>query len=70
MSIFQSGWWRTCVINATDRVPLVSADGDLVPPIELIQRIFSNVGIETISHYPNFSNDLKGNLIHHRSKTV
>ena len=32
-------------MNATDIVALVSADSDLVPPIELIQRRFPEIGI-------------------------
>ncbi len=59
-----------CVMKATDVVALVSADSDLVPPIELIQRLFPNVGIKVYFPPSNFSNDLKDNLIHHRSKPV
>ena len=59
-----------CVMNATDIVALVSADSDLVPPIELIQRRFPNVGIKVYFPPSNFSNDLKDNLIHHRSKPI
>ena len=59
-----------CVMNATDVVALVSADSDLVPPIELIQRRFTNIGIKVYFPPSNFSNDLKDNLIHHRSKPV
>ena len=58
-----------CVMDATDIVALVSADSDLVP-IELIQRLFPEVGIKVYSPPSNFSNDLKDNLIHHRSKPV
>ena len=57
-------------MNTTDIVALVSADSDLVPPIELIQRRFPNVGIKVYFPPSNFSNDLKDNLIHHRSKPV
>ena len=59
-----------CVMAATDIVALVSADSDLVPPIELIQRRFRNIGIKVYFPPSNFSNDLKDNLIHHRSKPV
>lgn len=59
-----------CVMWATDVVALVSADSDLVPPIELIQRRFPDVGIKVYFPPSNFSNDLKDNLIHHRSKPV
>lgn len=59
-----------CVMDATDIVALVSADSDLVPPIELIQRLFPEVGIKVYFPPSNFSNDFKDNLIHHRSKPV
>lgn len=59
-----------CVLNATDIIELVSADSELVPPIELIQRLFTEVGIKVYFPPSNFSNDLKDNLIHQRSKPV
>lgn len=59
-----------CVLGVTDTVALVSADSDLVPPIELIQRRFPDIGIKVYFPPSNFSNDLKDNLIHHRSKPV
>ena len=59
-----------CVMDATDIVALVSADSDLVPPIELIQRLFPEVGIKVYFPPSNFGNDFKDNLIHHRSKPV
>lgn len=57
-------------MNATDIVSLVSADSDLVPPLELIQRRFPNIAIKVYFPPSNFINDLKDNLIHHRSKPV
>lgn len=59
-----------CVAGATDIVALVSADSDLVPPLELIQKRFPLIGIKVYFPPSNFSNDLKDNLIHHRSKPV
>lgn len=59
-----------CMMGATDIVSLVSADSDLVPPLELIQRRFPEIGIKVYFPPSNFSNDLKDNLIHHRSKPV
>lgn len=59
-----------CVMNFTDVVALVSADSDLVPPLELIQRRFPKIGVKVYFPPSNFSNDLKDNLIHHRSKPV
>lgn len=59
-----------CVMDATDIVALVSADSDLVPTIELIQRLFPEVVTKVYFPPSNFSNDFKDNLIHHRSKPV
>ncbi|MBR6749089.1 MAG: NYN domain-containing protein [Bacteroidaceae bacterium] len=59
-----------CVMNNTDIAALVSADSDLVPPMELIQKRFPNVGIKVYFPPSNYSNDLKDNIIHHRSKPV
>ena len=59
-----------CMMNATDIVALVSADSDLVLPLELIQRRFTDVGIKVYFPPSNFRNDLKDNLIHYRSKPV
>ncbi len=59
-----------CLLDTTDMVGLVSADSDLVPPIELIQRRSPEIGIKVYFPPSNFSNDLKDNLIHHRSKPV
>ncbi|MFG6427045.1 MAG: hypothetical protein K1W14_11670 [Muribaculaceae bacterium] len=59
-----------CVLGATDIVSLVSADSDLVPPLELIQRRFPQISIKVYFPPSNFSNDLKDNVIHHRSKPV
>lgn len=58
------------MLGTTDIVSLVSADSDLVPPLELIQRRFPGIGIKVYFPPSNFSNDLKDNLIHHRSKPV
>lgn len=59
-----------CMTKSTDIVSLVSADSDLVPPIELIQRRFPDISIKVYFPPSNFSNDLKDNLIHHRTKPV
>lgn len=59
-----------CVMGTTDIVSLVSADSDFVPPLELIERRFPGIGIKVYFPPSNFSNDIKDNLIHHRSKPV
>lgn len=57
-----------CMVGATDTIALVSADSDLVPPLELIQKRFPNIKIKVYFPPSNYSNDIKDNLIHHRSK--
>lgn len=59
-----------CMMNTTDVVSLVSADSDLVLPLELIQRQFPHISTKVYFPPSNFSNDLKDNLIHHRCKPV
>ncbi len=59
-----------CVLGKTDIVSLVSADSDLVPPMEMIQRLFPNIVTKVYFPPSNFSNDLKDNMIHHRGKPV
>lgn len=59
-----------CVQNLTDIVALVSADSDLVPPIELIQHRFPHIAIRVYFPPSNFSNDLRDNLHQHNHKPV
>lgn len=59
-----------CVLDRTDIVALVSADSDLVPPIEFIQEHYPDKAIKVYFPPSNYSNDIKDNLIHHRSKPV
>jgi uncharacterized LabA/DUF88 family protein len=59
-----------CLLDNTDTLALVSADSDLVPPLELIQKHYPNKSIKVYFPPSNYSNDLKDNLIHHRSKPV
>ena len=59
-----------CLIGATDTIALVSADSDLVPPLELIQKRYPNIAIKVYFPPSNYSNDLKDNLLHHRSRPV
>lgn len=59
-----------CVLNATDTIVLVSADSDLVPPIEFIQQHYPEKRIKVYFPPSNYSCDLKDNLIHHSSKPV
>ena len=59
-----------CVLDATDTIVLVSADSDLVPPLEFIQKQYPEKRIKVYFPPSNFSCDLKDNLIHHSSKPV
>ena len=59
-----------CMEDKTDTVALVSADSDLIPPLEHIQRLFPQKGIKVYFPPSNYSNDIKDNLLHHRSKPV
>ena len=69
-----------CVLNDTDTIVLVSADSDLVPPLEFIQKQYPEKRIKVYFPPSNFSFDLKDrsalplgsskNLMHHSSKPV
>ena len=59
-----------CMEDKTDTVALVSADSDLIPPLEHIQRLFPQKGIKVYFPPTNYSNDIKDNLLHRRSKPV
>lgn len=59
-----------CVMDKTDVLVLVSADSDLIPPIEFIQKNYQTKKIRVYFPPSNYSNDLKDNLIHHRSNPV
>ncbi len=59
-----------CMENKTDIVALVSADSDLIPPLEYIQRLFPQKRIKVYFPPSNYSNDLKDNMLQHRSKPV
>ena len=59
-----------CMEDKTDTVALVSADSDLIPPLEHIQRLFPQKNIKVYFPPSNFSNDIKDTLLRHRSKPV
>jgi len=59
-----------CVLGKTDTVALVSADSDLVPPLEFIQTHYPQKHIKVYFPPSNYSYDLKDNMLHHRSKPV
>ena len=47
-----------CALNNVDKLVLVSADSDLVPPLEYIKSNFPNKKIKVYFPPTNFSNDL------------
>ena len=49
---------RDCAHNDTDVLILVSADSDLVPPIEIIKRDYPGKTIKVFFPPKGFSNDL------------
>ena len=59
-----------CVLNKTDTIALVSADSDLVPPLEFIQNNYPDKHIKVYFPPSNYSDDLKDNLLHHRSNPI
>lgn len=59
-----------CISKKTDKIALVSADSDLIPPLEFIQQMYPQIGIKVYFPPSNYSNDLRDNMLHHRSKPV
>lgn len=59
-----------CMENKTDSIALVSADSDLIPPLEHIQRLFPEKNIRVYFPPTNYSHDIKNLLQHRRSKPV
>ena len=59
-----------CFMDKTDILVLVSADSDLVPPIEFIQSNHHNKKVKVYFPPANFSNDLKDNIIMHKWKPI
>ena len=57
------------IMNKTDVVVLVSADSDLLPPLEFIQK---NTQKRVRVYFPpsRYSDELKDNMLHHSSKPV
>lgn len=59
-----------CMEDKTDIIVLISADSDLIPPLEQIQRIFPYKGIKVYFPPTNYSHDIKDNLLQKRSRPV
>lgn len=52
-----------CIHNNTDKVVLVSADTDLIPPLELIKKDFPNKKIKVCFPPSNYSHDMTATLL-------
>ena len=59
-----------CALNKTDTVILVSADSDLVPPLEFIKRHFTNKKLRVYFPLNNYSSDLSNFLKRSKGKPV
>lgn len=59
-----------CVCNKTDVVSLVSADTDLIPPLDMIRRNFPSIKLKVYFPPSSSSLDIKDNLLRHHSKPV
>jgi len=59
-----------CAASVTDVVALVSADSDLIPPIEFIQTHYTDKRVKVYFPPSNFSNDINTYLILHKDKPI
>lgn len=59
-----------CVKGETDKIILVSADSDLIPPLDFIQTQFPKIGIKVYFPPSRYCTELKDVMLHHRSKPV
>ena len=59
-----------CALNKTDVVILVSADSDLVPPLEFVQKHFPNKRIKIYFPPTGFSSDLNNYLKNRKGKVI
>lgn len=59
-----------CINKKTDVVALVSADSDLIPPLDMIRRNFRLVKIKVYFPPSNGSHDLKDKMLEFRTKPV
>ena len=59
-----------CALNKTDIIVLVSADSDLVPPLEFIKKHFSGKKIKIYFPPNGFSSDLNNFLKNNKGKIV
>lgn len=61
---------QDCIHNETDQIVLVSADTDLIPPLELIKTEFPNIKIKVMFPPSNYSHDIVNTLQAWKMKVV
>ncbi len=59
-----------CVLDKTDILILVTADSDLVPPIEFIQKNYPNKKLKVFFPPNSFCYDLRDNINHNKGKII
>lgn len=59
-----------CALNKTDVLVLVSADSDLAPPIEFIQKNYPDKNVRVYFPPNAFSNDLNSYMISRQNKVI
>ncbi|MCC8114309.1 MAG: NYN domain-containing protein [Bacteroidales bacterium] len=59
-----------CVQGKTDSVALVSADTDLMPPIEFIHQNYPNIGVKIYFPPSNYNSEVRDTLSHWRKKPI
>ena len=59
-----------CIHNSTDSIVLVSADTDLIPPLELIKQDFSDRKIKVMFPPSNYSHDIADTIKSWKSKLI
>jgi len=59
-----------CVLDNTDILVLVSADSDLTPPIEFIQKHYKNKTVRVYFPPNSFCNDINYNMMKNKKKIV
>jgi uncharacterized LabA/DUF88 family protein len=58
-----------CSLNQTDVLVLVTSDSDLVPPVEFIQKSYTNKTVKVYFPPNSFCNDLNYNMIKDKKKS-
>jgi hypothetical protein len=61
---------RDCIHRSTDSITLISADTDLLPPLEFIKSDFPEIKLKVIFPPSNYSHDVANTLQCWKSKVV